>query len=445
MIAAVASPPGRGAISLLRVSGPGALAVAAQVFRASQPAAAWAPRRVLRVRAWDGQRELDDGLLTFFRAPKSYTGEELVEFTGHGGELVTERVLEALFRAGARPAAPGEFTERAFLNGKLDLTQAEGIMDLIGAQTDLALRAAAAQKEGRLSERLLELRGELLSLLSHIEAYIDFPDEDIDPETGQQLRVRLERLEARVGGLLATAEEGRILREGARVVLCGQPNAGKSSLLNRLLGFERAIVNEAAGTTRDTVEEVVNFQGVPVRLIDTAGLRETADPVEQAGVERTREAIAQADLALGIIDGSAQEAEAALVEEAIGAASKALLVLNKVDLGLLGSWEGREAVRLSCETGEGVEDLARVIAYLLVDREELRAEGFVAINLRHRRALEQAERALSAALAKLAQGESPEFLALELREAMEAVGEVVGQLDAEELLGEIFGSFCIGK
>jgi len=312
-IAAIATPPGEGALAVIRISGAKALTVADAVFRATKPASEIEDRRVVFGKIVDAKGEvLDEVLLTVFRNPRSYTGEDLVEISGHGGSLVASRVLTAALEAGARMARPGEFTERAFLNGKLDLTQAEAVMDLISASTPRAARAAASQLEGRLGEEITALRGELLESVAHLEAFIDFPEEGIDPESGAALRRRMEGIAAHLARLLATANEGRLLREGITLALCGAPNAGKSSLLNRLLGSERAIVSATPGTTRDTIEERASLGGYPFRVIDTAGLRETSDPVEREGVERARHAADNADLRIHLIDASARTPIAAL-------------------------------------------------------------------------------------------------------------------------------------
>ena len=248
--------------------------------------------------------KLDDVLLTVFRAPASYTGEDVVEIACHGGQLLTRRLLELLLHQGARAAEPGEFTQRAFLNGKMDLTQAEAVMDLITAQTDLALRAAQEHLAGGLGERISAVREQLLELLAHLEAFIDFPDEDIDPDSGAALAARFAEIRAALHALLATAGRGRWLREGVRTVITGPPNVGKSSLLNLLLGYDRAIVSPLPGTTRDTIEETIDVRGIPLRLIDTAGLRAAADPIELAGIERTRQQLERADLILEVHDAS---------------------------------------------------------------------------------------------------------------------------------------------
>ena len=442
-IAAVATPFGEGAIAMLRVSGARALEAAGRVC---QPVRGeldtLRPRRLHRAKLLspDGAT-LDDVLVSVHRAPASYTGEDLVEITCHGGILVTRRALDALLAAGARAAEPGEFTQRAFLNGKMDLTQAEAVMDLIGAQTDLALRAASEQLAGRLGQRIHTLREDLLALVAHVEAYIDFPDEDIDPDTGAALLTRFDAGLTTLDALLATAGQGRILREGVRTVIYGPPNVGKSSLLNALVGHERAIVSEVPGTTRDTVEEFVNVRGLPLRLIDPAGLRATADPVENAGIARTRDTLARADLALHVADGSQPP-----VEVPFPPAATQILVLNKIDLGVDPAWSQHPAtVHVSCRTGEGLDALAATVYERVTGGQVAWNPSAAAINVRHQRCLVRARESLAAARAALAAGTSPEFVALDLRAALDAVGEVVGGVDTEEILGKIFSSFCIGK
>jgi tRNA modification GTPase len=357
--------------------------------------------------------------------------------------LVTQRVLEALLRSGARAAEPGEFTQRAFLNGKLDLTQAESVMDVIAAQTDTALRAAQRQLDGSLGRQVMALRDELLEVLAHVEAYIDFPEEDISPDTGAVLRETIRKVAAGVERMLSTADEGRILREGARTVLAGLPNAGKSSLLNRLLGFERAIVSEVPGTTRDTIEEVINLRGVPLRLVDTAGLREVENFIEREGVARTRRMVENADLVLEVVDASQPPGDRVGLPAESGA--KYLLVLNKADLGMHPSWNGSGGVEISCLTGQGMDALTSAMLHVLAGS----GEGFTgmeaAVNARHKACLERSAAALLAGLQQLDAGAAPEFVALDLREALDALGEVAGHTSTEDLLGVIFSRFCIGK
>jgi tRNA modification GTPase len=441
-IAAVATPPGMGAVSLVRISGPAALQVADLASDGKVSAQLPRTARHACLRDADG-RILDDGLITVFPSPHSYTGEDCVEFSGHGGLLVTREVLGRLLACGAVPAAPGEFTRRAFLNGKLDLTQAEGVMDLISAQTRLSLRAARSQLEGTLGRQTTAARDDLLDALAHLEAWIDFPEEDIDPQSGALLRAQVQAVLATVESLLATADQGRVLREGVRTVIFGAPNVGKSSLLNRLLGVERAIVSDIPGTTRDTIEETINLHGIPLRLVDTAGVRAAANVLEAKGIQRTARQIEAADLLLEMADASQPQAVPAVVP---ASSAQHLLVLNKTDLGEHLSWAGVAAVRLSCLSGEGFDTLANTIRDALHFSEVDWGEHSVAINARHQASLLAARVGLLAALKLLADPASDiELAAIDLREALDALGEIPGRVDTEDLLGVIFSRFCIGK
>ena len=445
-ITAQATPAGEGALAVIRISGTGALAVADRIFRGTRRPSSVEERKVILGRiVGDNQEVIDEVLLTVFHNPRSYTGEDLVEISGHGGAVVTSRVLAATLAAGARMARPGEFTERAFLNGKLDLTQAEAVMDLISAQTPRAAHAAVLQLEGRLGSEIRMLREELLECVAHLEAFIDFPEEGIDPESGAVLLNRMEGIAAHIDRLLVTATEGILLRDGITIALCGAPNAGKSSLMNRLLGVERSIVNAAPGTTRDTIEASASLGGYPFRVIDTAGLRETADPVEREGVQRARKAAEDADLRIHLVDASTMKTTVQPLFE------DELLIINKMDLvdggaDLPPPPLSQESLRISCKTGEGIGELVEKILRRVTSRSESEATIHGAsISSRHRDCLERAMTALREAIRLLAAGEPPELLAVELRSSLAAVGQIVGDAGPEEILGKIFSSFCIGK
>lgn len=443
-IAAIATAPGMGAVGLIRVSGPEAMVCVSRCLPEGRDAGTFAERYATLTKIVDTQGEpIDEVLVTCFHGTRSFTGENSVEIACHGGVLVMQRVLARLFECGIEPAQAGEFSQRAFLNGKMDLTQAEAIMDLISAQTELAMRAAHEQLQGTLGNRSEDIRAEILGIAAHVEAYIDFPDEDIDTDTGKVLADRLQLVGESIGKLLQTAEQGRILREGVRTVIFGSPNAGKSSLLNQLLGYERAIVSDVEGTTRDTVEEVINLEGIPVRLIDTAGVRVTDDAIEQQGVARTRAQVETADLILEVVDGS-QPNILRLSEEEIGNRHH-ILVMNKSDLGIHPDWEGLAGVEVSCVKDGGLESLVRSIAHELSMGAGEWGGHAVAINARHQECLRRARQSIEAAQQTLLAGEGAEFISMDLREAMEAIGEIAGRIDTEELLGEIFSSFCIGK
>ena len=439
-IAAISTPVGEGAIALIRISGPEAFPVADKVFQGAELPSEM-PTHLQRFgHIRQGDELIDRVMLTVHRAPQSYTGEDLVEISCHGGMLVTARVLHACLRAGARPARPGEFTERAFHHGKMDLTQAEAVMDLIRAQSDLALRSATEQLQGGLGQSIGKIRDQLIELLAHIEASIDFPEEGIAPDQSDKLRQRLEVIHRDIDALLATAARGRILREGVRVVIYGATNAGKSSLLNRLLNYDRAIVNPKPGTTRDTIDEVVILGGMPVRLLDTAGLRDSQDEVEMEGMGRTRQALKLADLKLHVIDRS----DARPSDFNAHPGQNELLLLNKSDLPEHADWQSIKAIRLSCVTGDGLGTLEEAI----IDRlrgNNLGAQSAIAINTRHRDCLRRAGDAATRASETLAQAFSVEYAAVDLRIALAALGEVIGVVSNEKILDSVFGQFCIGK
>jgi tRNA modification GTPase len=454
-IAAISTAVGEGAIAVLRVSGPEAANLVARIFRGSTAPEKIEARRSYFGEIYDATGVIDQVLVTIFRRPQSYTGEDLIEISCHGGILVTRKILSLLLNAGARSAEPGEFTQRAFLNGKMDLTQAEAVMDLIRAQTELALRAANEQLAGHLGRELTKIQDELLTTLAHIEAYIDFPDEGISPETGKMLLDRLEETGASLARLIATADQGRILRHGLRTVIYGEPNVGKSSLLNLLLGYDRAIVSETPGTTRDTIEETINVRGIPVRLIDTAGKRSSEDSIEQEGIRRTELQLAQADLVLQVVDvslprGNETERSSALEnerEQSMRNSGKKnrILVLNKVDLGIHEDWASAKGVRFSCRTREGEEALNQAIWDFVMTGGFSGQDFRIAISVRHQACLQKAIKELDAAKEGLANNEMPELISIELRGALDAIGDVVGRHDTEDLLGRIFSEFCIGK
>jgi tRNA modification GTPase len=436
-IAAQATPFGAGAVAVVRVSGPRAVEIADQVFRGRRPVADVPSGRVVQGRIEHGGAVLDEVLLTVFRAPRSYTGEDVVEVSGHGGVVVARSVLDAVLAAGARMAAPGEFTQRAFLNGKMDLTQAEAVMDLINARGEAAARAAAGQLEGRLGRVVERLREDMLTAVAHLEAFIDFPEEGIDPESGKALLKRVDDLSAAVTRLLSTADEGRMLREGVRLVIHGEPNAGKSSLLNLLVGYDRAMVSEIPGTTRDTIEENLTLRGIPFRVIDTAGLRASEDPLEIEGMRRTRRHLEEADVLVQVVDAAAVPGDPV-------SGGREVLVFNKTDLCPKRVIPDG-AVALCCLDGRGLEELVEAI----IARTDLaslgRFEETVAVNARHQQCLRTAADFLAETRRSLERGDAPELTALELRSALAAIGEITGAIDTEEVLGKIFSTFCIGK
>jgi len=471
-IAAIATPLGEGGLAVIRVSGTKTFEIADQCFRpsrskAGKPSEAHSHTLHHGYVVRDGV-DVDEVLLAVMRAPHTYTCENIIEISCHGGLLPAKAVLDTILAAGARLALPGEFTKRAFLNGRLDLAQAEAVADLIHSRTELAMRAAGEQLAGKLSQRINQLRDDLIKTLAHIEAHIDFPDEDIAPDTREKLAERLTSGMAFMDLLLRTANEGKLLRRGVRTAIIGRPNAGKSSLLNQLLGHDRAIVSHIPGTTRDTIEETANIRGIPVVFVDTAGLREAGDEIEIEGIRRSRESLGRAELILHMFDaGEALTPEdERFLEEFAG--KKRILVRNKVDLpvklelqpitlspslpdrervaeGRVSGKAGVTIVDISCTTGQGIEELKDAIKQLVWSG-QVNAEMLeVMINSRHQDALNRARQAVDRTIAAIRSDLSLELVALDLHIAVNAVGEIIGKTTTEDLLDSIFSQFCIGK
>jgi tRNA modification GTPase len=432
-IAALATPPGRGGIGIVRISGP-AVPQVARVLIGRLPEARTA--RVCRFRDAQGV-VLDQGIALYFAAPHSYTGEAVLELQGHGGPVVMHALLSAALDAGARLAEPGEFTRRAFLNGKLDLAQAEAVADLIDAASREAARSALRSLGGEFSAAIGALVAQLTELRALTEAMLDFPEEDVDRLHRDDAQARLASLRKALGEVLAKSRQGSLLRSGVHVVIAGRPNVGKSSLLNRLAGEERAIVTAVPGTTRDALRESIQIEGVPLVIVDTAGLHASRDEVEQLGMERTRSEMARADLLLVVLDAVDPQPPA----EPLPAGLKRIDVLNKIDL-VSGAGPGKRdgAVHVSAKTGAGLGALRAEL--LEAAGWSARGESVFLARERHLRALEQARARLAAAAAQDAHWE---FFAEELRLAQEALGAITGRVSADDLLGEIFSRFCIGK
>ena len=460
-IAAIATPLGEGGLAVIRLSGAQAFAIADRCFQPVGKTSlrpSFAPTHTIQFgKIVFGDKVIDEVLLAVLRAPRTFTREDTVEISCHGGLLPAKLVLDTLLAHGARLAEPGEFTKRAFLNGRIDLAQAEAVADLIHSRTELALAAANEQLAGKLSQRINRLRDDLMHTLAHVEAHIDFPDEDIAPDTKDKLLRRLEDGIAFMGDLLNTANEGQLLRRGIRAAIVGRPNAGKSSLLNQLLGRDRAIVSPIPGTTRDTIEETANIRGLPVVFIDTAGLRESRDEIEREGVRRSRQSLAQAELILHVLDASEPLTEADQQYFAEFTSKKRILVRNKTDLPVKLDWPAETCIAhhisritpplvdVCCLTGAGIESLKDAIKNLVWSG-EIKAEMLqVAINSRHQNALNRARAAARQATDALAANATLELVAMDLRIAANAVGEIVGKTTTEDLLDSIFSTFCIGK
>jgi tRNA modification GTPase len=485
-IAAIATPQGYGGIGVIRVSGPEAFAIVLPLLQRPGGITGLPPSHLLtygQIVAPATQEMLDETLVAFMRAPHTYTREDVVEIQGHGGPLVLQRILRLVLAQGARMANPGEFTLRAFLNGRLDLAQAEAVMDLISSQTEMGHRLAMQQLRGRISEQMQEARHDLLGVIARIEASIDFPEEDVPTPQPEELEPVILAAQQKVAQLLAGADQGRLYRQGLRTAIIGRPNVGKSSLLNALLRAERAIVTPFAGTTRDTVEEVANVRGLPLHLIDTAGITPptpTSDPVEQIGVERSRAAAESADLVLLVFDGSealtgqdmrvSDEVWAmgfgesgSRDEISLGAENRkqdvyntrrrpVIVVINKADIRqrieigqLRRMWRGTPLVHTSARSGAGLPELEEAIMHVALAGHTVQSEGALVTSARHAEALRRAAEHIQASLAPLQQRLPLDFVSIDLRAAYDALGEVTGETASDDLLERIFSEFCIGK
>ncbi len=479
-ICAIATPVGEGGVGIVRISGTRAIEVASYVVRPRnrQPLQQLKSRLLYLsdVLGTEGpsvpegpNSAIDEAFVVIMRKPRSYTGEDVVEIQTHGGAWILEATCQGLIRHGARPAQPGEFTKRAFLNGRVDLTQAEAVLDTIQATTAQSLRAAQSLLRGSLSKEIEALRERLIRVLAHVEAGMDFAEEDIAFIQTDEVQRALTDTQRVLEQLIASYEEGRIIREGIKVAIIGRPNVGKSSLLNALLKLDRAIVSDQPGTTRDVIDESLNVRGIPLRLLDTAGLRQTQDRIEGEGIRRTEEAIAEADVLLLVIDGAmGMTEEDRAVFETYGS-QRHLLVMNKMDLPEArafdvrsfpfpseaslplgegrGEGEGRRPgfVKVSAKTGEGLDHLTSVIQRICL-KEGLEAPPSVLVTrLRHKRSLVQAHGSIEEAMRSLERQESGECVALDIRAALDALGEITGAVSTEDILDRIFQDFCVGK
>ncbi|MDP7279055.1 MAG: tRNA uridine-5-carboxymethylaminomethyl(34) synthesis GTPase MnmE [Candidatus Poribacteria bacterium] len=460
-ITAVATPPGEGGIGIIRVSGPSAFQIADHIFRtASRLLPSGLKSHTLtygRILDPDNGQIVDQALLGLMRAPHSYTTENTVEFNCHGGNAVLQQVMLLTLKYGARVAEPGEFTKRAFLNGRIDLAQAEAVADLIRAKTDLARQAAANQLVGRLSEQIHHLNEQTADLLALVEATIDFPEEELDLLDLKTTSQKAEQIAEQLDYLLQTAGDGRLLKEGLKIAILGKPNVGKSSLLNSLLAVDRAIVTDIPGTTRDTIEETLNLNGIPVHLVDTAGIRQTDDPIEQIGVEKSHATLTEADLLIIVVDASMpldESDQQILVKVNL---KPALFVLNKVDLpiqtssvdllnhltGVTQTGIAPTIVQTSMIQQTGIEDLKERMLAQVLDADL--SQSVLITNARHEEALRAARTAIAHAIDSMKAVMSAEFIALDLRATLDGLGDIVGHTTNDDILGRIFAQFCIGK
>jgi len=448
-IAAIATPLGEGGVGIVKISGPEARSVLEQLFAPTNPTRPLEPRRLILGHIRDPQTKavVDEVLVAYMPAPHSYTRQDVVEIQAHGGIVPLRRILQLTLDAGARLAGPGEMTLRAFVNGRLDLAQAEAVLDVVQARTEAALRVAVEQLGGKLSARVRQVRAQLVEVLAYLEASIDFVEDEIPP---QEVVPPLQAAAKALDEILATADRGLIYRQGIRAAIVGRPNVGKSSLLNALLRGDRAIVTPIPGTTRDTLEETINIQGVPLVLVDTAGIRaETDDEIERIGVARSRAALDRADLALLVIDGSQPLTDADRDIAALVGPKPALVVVNKSDLPQVALppdlLPAASRLSVSALTGEGIEALEEAVVELVLGGAVTAAETPLVSNPRHQALLKRALDHVRAAEGGHLGGLSPDLVAIDVREAVDTLGEITGETASEDLLEAIFSNFCIGK
>ncbi|GGK33742.1 tRNA modification GTPase MnmE [Caldalkalibacillus thermarum] len=453
-IAAIATPMGEGGIAIVRVSGPEAIAVVDKLYRGRKKLSTVDSHTIHYGHLVDPQtgERIEEVLVTVMRAPRTYTREDVVEVNCHGGLVSVRRVLNYILKYGARLAEPGEFTKRAFLNGRIDLSQAEAVIDLIRAKTDRAMKNAMKQVEGRLSKLIKRLRQELIETLAHIEVTIDYPEHDVEEVTQQFLREKCEQVKKEIEQLLATAEQGKILREGLKTAIIGRPNVGKSSLLNALAHENRAIVTDIPGTTRDVLEEYVNVRGVPLQLIDTAGIRETEDVVERIGVERSRQVLKEADLILLVLNIAEPftEEDQALLD--LVKDMKTILIVNKTDLEpkldtdqLKARYPHLPLIKMSIKEEKGLDELEQAIADLYFKGDIEAGDMTYVSNSRHIALLNEAKQSIEDALAALEMGLPVDVVQIDIRKAWEKLGEIIGDNVSESLIDQLFSQFCLGK
>jgi tRNA modification GTPase len=453
-ICALSSAPGRSGIALVRLSGPDCFKILTGVFSPARARAEIPARQAVLGRVFDPRTgvELDEAIVTRFRAPHSYTGEDVAEISVHGSPVVVARLLEYLCGQGARLAEPGEFTLRAFLHGRMNLAQAEAVRDVIEANTLYQLQVASRQRSGALSRQLERVKKNWIDIIVSLETAVEFVEDDIAPDGREVLAAKLEEIQREIANWVASFQQGRIVHDGFSLAVVGRPNVGKSSLFNALLAEERSIVTEIPGTTRDLVSELVEIEGIPVRMIDTAGMREGQDPIEQIGVERSRRVMSDVDAILLVLDASlpwCEEEER--VRRSLGATS-CVVAFNKSDLA--GAWTDREkgkysehwpCLDVSALTGAGIEELRLAIHQQFFGGTARERDGLLVTNLRHCQCLEAAQKRLDAAAAALRAGMSEEFVLTDLHIGLRKLGEITGETTAEEILGQIFSRFCIGK
>lgn len=453
-IAAIATNLGESGVSIIRVSGNKALSIVSNIFVGKNE------RKLIDIKSYtmrygfiidkETQEKLDEVIVSYMKGPRSFTAEDTVEINCHGGVVVTRRILEEVIKAGARLADPGEFTKRAFLNGRIDLSQAEAVIDIITAKTELSAKSALEQSGGKLSREIMNLRDKLLEIIAHIEATVDYPEDDLEEVTAEKSKADIQFLINKIRELLDSADEGKILREGLNTVIVGKPNVGKSSILNALLMEKRAIVTDIPGTTRDVIEEYISIDGIPIKIVDTAGIRETEDVVEKIGVERSKEKVNVADLVIFVLDVSSEFTEEDREIINFIKDKKYIVLLNKMDLEFkidksdIKALDSHYIIDVSAKTGEGIKEFKNTIKELFF-KGEVNSKDVMITNSRHKEALIRAEENLEAAVEALNNTFAIDLAAIDLKNTWKIMGEISGDTIQEDIIDRIFSKFCLGK
>ena len=450
-IAAISTPKGEGGIAIIRISGDKSFEILDKIFIKKNPNADLGFYKLNYGFIKDGEKIVDEVMAVRLKAPKSYTCEDIVEINCHGGTLVSEKVLELVLRNGARHAESGEFTKRAFMNGRIDLSQAEAVMDIIQGKTEKSVSLSLDQLRGDLRDKVNEFKKALLDITAHVNVVLDYPEEGIDDPLPVELRDNLEKVYEEANRLIDSYDTGKKIKEGIKTVIVGQPNVGKSTLLNALLREERAIVTHIAGTTRDVIEEIINIKGIPLVLVDTAGIRKTDDIVENIGVEKSKQFIEKADLVLLVLDASKEleNEDIEVINQIKENKKKVIVLLNKIDLNKKINLEGynlENIVEISAKDNIGIEDMQeKIYSYIEEEDVENSSEKLIITNIRHKTALEKTKDAIRNIFETIDMGLPMDLISVDLKEALDSLSEITGEISSEDILDHVFGNFCVGK
>lgn len=450
-IAAISTPKGEGGIAIIRISGDKSFEILDKIFVKKNPNANLGFYKLNYGFIKDGEKTVDEVMAVRLKAPKSYTCEDIVEINCHGGTLVSEKVLELVLRNGARHAESGEFTKRAFMNGRIDLSQAEAVMDIIQGKTEKSVSLSLDQLRGDLRDKVNQFKKALLDITAHVNVVLDYPEEGIDDPLPAELRNNLEKVYEEANRLIDSYDTGKKIKEGIKTVIVGKPNVGKSTLLNVLLHEERAIVTHVAGTTRDIIEEIINIKGVPLVLVDTAGIRKTDDIVENIGVEKSKQFIGKADLVLLVLDASKEleNEDIEVINQIKENKKKVIVLLNKIDLNKKINLEGHNLeniVEISAKDNIGIEDMQeKIYSYIVEEDVENSSEKLIITNIRHKTALEKTKDAIKNIFETIDMGLPMDLISVDLKEALDSLSEITGEISSEDILDHVFGNFCVGK